>query len=139
VGLLTLQRWRGSTRLAVTECGEAPVLSPKACEDVVAGRRVQEEDRRPPGSLAHGLRPLAVLGLGVVPRESVRTVGGPLILLGSAPQPWVPVMGCEGVYVDPVVTRMSSGERLANGGPVKATCPGPPSSSSVGGTDSGDI
>jgi len=48
-------------------------------------------------------------------------------------------MGCEGVYVDPVMMRTSDDGRLVDGEPVTATCPGPPSSSSVGGTDSGDI
>jgi len=64
VGLLSLQRCRGKARVAFTEGGETSVLTSQIGEDVLAGRRVKEEDRRP---LAHGLRPLAVLCLGIIP------------------------------------------------------------------------
>jgi len=43
-------------------------------------------------------------------------------------------MGCEGVDVDPVVTRMSDGGRLMKGEPVKSTYAGPQSNSSAADT-----
>jgi len=71
----------GTLSLKVGRRPSSPLRSAR-----MSSQAAESKKRTGDPSEVHGLRPLAKLGLGVVPGESFWAVGGPLILLGFASQ-----------------------------------------------------